>query len=176
MSRNPFGPDELDRTDLALDRVADRLERYAFDQRTEPPLDLAARIRSAIAEEPEPTAGWWISLTAGLGAWRAPARGIAVVAVLVASVVGAFAIGELVQNVREANVGASPSPAPVVSPTPTPSPTVSPSPSATPTPSPSPTVSPTPMPTVRPIPVTPLPAASDDDGGDGGGSGSGSDD
>ncbi|MDQ2689126.1 MAG: hypothetical protein M3Y29_02480, partial [Chloroflexota bacterium] len=86
MSRSPYGPDELDRTDPALDRVAQRLEDYAAARRADPPLDLATRIRAAIDDEPLPRPGWWASMIAGLRAWRGPARALAVAAVVVAAV------------------------------------------------------------------------------------------
>ena len=142
MSRHPYGPDELDREDASLDRVADRLERYATERRAEPPMGLASRIMATIDDEPDPTLGWWASFTSGLAAWRTPARALAVAAVLVAAVVGAIALGELSERARQDNIGSSPSPALLApSPTPTLTPTPSPSPSASSSPTASPSAS-----------------------------------
>jgi len=170
MSRNPYGPDELDREDSSLDRVADRLERYASEQRAEPPMDLANRIMATIDDEPVPARNWWTSFMSGLGAWRTPARALAVAAVLVAAVVGAIAFGELAERARQDNIGSSPSPALL---TPSPSPTVTRTSSPTPTQRPSP--SPSPSPTATPSPSdddeveTPEPSESDNSGPGGGG-------
>lgn len=157
MTRHPYGPDELDRVDPELDRIADELERYAAARSGEPSLGLPSRIQAAIDDEPGPRRGWWAALLAGLRGLRGPARAVAVMAVGVAVVVGALALGELAERARQDNVGSSPSPSPMVTPSVTPTP--SPSPSGTPSPSPSPTASPSDEPTTRPSP-----AASDDDG------------
>jgi hypothetical protein len=151
MSRNPYGPDELDREDASLDRVADQLERYASERSTEPPMDLASRIMATIDDEPDPARGWWTSFLSGLEAWRTPARALAVAAVVVAAVVSAIAFGELAERARQDNVGSSPSPGLL---------TPSATPTATPTPSPAPTESPSPSPSPSP---TASPSASDDD-------------
>ena len=143
MSRHPYGPDELDREDASLDQVADRLERYAAERRVEPPMDLGGRIMSTIDREPDPPRGWWATFASGLTAWRSPARALAIVAVLVAAVVGAIALGELAERARQDNIGSSPSPALLTpSPTPTMTPSLSPTPTPTPSASPSPTASP----------------------------------
>ena len=47
MTRHPYGPDELDRHDPALDDTATSLEEYASASGGEPPMDLAARIKTA---------------------------------------------------------------------------------------------------------------------------------
>ena len=176
MSRNPYGTDEPDRDDPGLDRVADELERYAAAERREPPLDLAGRIHAAVDAEPDPRRGWLRSLTAVLPAWRAPARALAVGAVLLVAVVGALAVGELVERARQADVGASPTPPVVVSPSPSPSASPTPSPSPSPTPSPIPSATPTPVPrTPEPSATgsdeaeTPEPSESDNSGPGGGG-------
>lgn len=152
MSRNPYGTDELDRLDPDLDRVADELERYAASERGEPAVDLAGRVHAAVDAEPDPPLGWRRSLPATLRAWRAPARGLALAAMLVVAVVGALAVSELIERARNGDVGTSPTPA-VISPSPSPSLSATPSPS--PSPSPSPTVAPTPP------PATPVPSASE---------------
>lgn len=169
MSRNPYGSDELDREDASLDRVADRLERYASERRAEPPMDLASRIMATIDDEPDPARGWWTSFMSGLEAWRTPARALAVAAVVVAAVVSAIAFGELAGRARQDNVGSSPSPGlltPRPTPTPTPTPTQSPSPS--PSPSPSLTASPSTSDDDDEI-ETPEPDESDNSGPGGGG-------
>ena len=171
MSRHPYGPDELDREDASLDRVADRLERYATERRAEPPMDLGSRIMATIDDEPDPARGWWATLTLGLAAWRTPARALAIAAVLVAAVVGAIALGELAERARQDNIGSSPSPAlltPSATPTMTPTPTPSPSPS--PSASPSPTVAPSATASEDDDEVeTPEPSESDNSGPGGGG-------
>jgi hypothetical protein len=154
MNRRP--PDPMDSD---LDRVADELERYAAAERGEPPIDLASRIRAAVDEAPDPGAGWRVSLAALLRAWRTPARGLAMSAVLVVAVVGALAVGQLINQARQPDVGTSPSPPAFVSPSPSVSPTTSPSPS----PSPSPTLTPIPSASPTSSPVPPAPSPSDDD-------------
>lgn len=173
MTRHPYGPDELDRDDAALDRVAERLESYAARRSAEPPVDLATRIMATIDDEPAPRAGWWAGASAGLRAWRAPARALAVTAMLVAAVVGAIAIGELAERARQENVGSSPSAVPST-PSPSPTPTATPSPSPTPTPSPS--LVPSPSASDDDEFETPEPSESDDSGSDNSGSGSGGSD
>jgi hypothetical protein len=174
MTRHPYGPDELDRVDPELGRVAGELERYAASRPGEPPLDLAARIQAAIDDESDPRAGWWAAFTAGLRGLRGPARAVAVAAVGVAVVVGALALGDLAERARQDNLGASSTPSPLVTPT------ASPTPSATPSPSPSPsaTASPSDEPSVSPSPSasdgddgfeTPEPGESDHSGPGGGG-------
>ena len=81
MTRHPYGPDELDRHDPALDETARRLEDYASASGGEPPLGLAARVRMAIDAEPPVAVGWWAAF---LG-WRhgVPARMAAVAGVVV---------------------------------------------------------------------------------------------
>lgn len=162
MTRHPFDPSELDRVDPTLDRTAERLERYASETDTSVPAGMVGRIQAAIDDEPAPRQGWWATLLSG-GAWRRPATALAAVAVILAVVVGAVALGDLFEGLR--NVGASPSP--VVSPSETPSPSPTPTPSSTPSPTPTPTavptVTPTPIPTISP-PTTVAPTPSDDDG------------
>jgi hypothetical protein len=187
MTRHPYGPDELDRHDPALDEAATRLEEYASASDGEPPMGLASRIRDAIDAEPPVAIGWWASFLA----WRhgVPARAMAVAGVVVLAMAGALALGELARNARTNNVGTSPEPSviPVPSTTPSdePTPTISPSPSASPTASPTPTPTEVGTPdveTVAPTPSdddeeTPEPSESDHSGpggGGGGGSGSGS--
>jgi uncharacterized membrane protein YgcG len=182
MTRHPYGPDELDRHDPALDETARRLEEYASASGGEPPLGLAARVRMAIDAEPPVVVGWWAAF---LG-WRhgVPARMAAVAGVVVLAVAGALALGEIARNARIDNVGTSPQPSAV--PLPSSTATQEPTPSLSPSPSdlPSPTVAPTPTEreTVEPSHdddgvVTPTPSESDHSGpggGGGGGSGSGS--
>lgn len=178
MNRGPDLPGNPERTDADLERVANELERYAAAERGEPPPDLASRIRAAVDDAPEPSTGWRVSLATLLRAWRAPARGLAMVAVLVVAVVGALAVGQLIDQARQQDVGTSPTPLLVVSPTPSPSlsPTPSPSPSPSPTPSPSPSATPTPSPeppgpsaSESDEPETPEPSESDSSGPGGGG-------
>ena len=154
MIRHPYGPDELDRTDPALDQVAERLQAYASDERSAPPVDLAARIHAAVDAAPDPAAGWWVRV---IGPLSPPARGLAAAAVVVAAVVAALVVADVADLIRNpSNVGTTPSPPAILSPSPSPSPS----------PTESPTVSPSPSPTVSPRPsLTPVPSASDDDGG-----------
>jgi len=181
MTRHPYGPDELDRHDPALDDTAARLEEYASAIRGEPPMDLAARIRTAIEAEPPVVMGWWATFLA----WRhgVPARAVAVAGVVVLAVAGALALGELARNARFDNVGTSPEPSAVPSSTATeePTPSLYPSPTDLPSAVPSPTVAPTPTEreTVEPShdddgAATPTPSESDHSGPGGGGSESGS--
>jgi hypothetical protein len=183
MSRHPYGPDELDRTDPRLDDVAHRLEAYAARHGDEPPIGLAARIRASLADEPRPSAGW----VAGLRAWlRGGPRLLAVAAVVGAAVVGAILIGELAQNARNQDVGSSPGPSVPASqsielspsPSPTTTPTMTPIPAATPVTSPSISPRATVVPTIVPSPSddhggleTPKPSGSDNSGPGGGGGG-----
>jgi hypothetical protein len=174
---NPYDPAELGRHDPELDRVAHELERQVAEMGGEPPLDLSRRIMAAIDEEPIPASRW-----AWLGGFGGPARLLATAAVILIAVVGALAIGSLVEQARP-DVGgpSSPSAVPSLSASPTSSPTASPSP--TPTASPSPTATPSPSatptlePTVRPTPSdddeieTPEPSESDDDNSGPGGGG-----
>jgi len=163
MTHHHYDPSELDRQDSELDSVAERLEGYASATRTEPPIGLVDRIVAAIDEEPAPRTAWWTRVTA----WRRPAQGLAAAAVVIAAITGALAVGELVDQARQRNVGSSPSPrvetSPSVAPSMTPSPSLVPSPSE----SASPTVAPSPPgPTVSPTPEdasTPAPTATDDD-------------
>ena len=186
MTRHPYGPDELDRHDPALDDAATRLEDYASANGGQPPMDLAARIHAAIDAEPPPAIGWWAAFLA----WRhgVPARAMAAAGVVVLAVAGALALGELARNARVDNVGSSPSAAPL--PSLSPSDVVTPSPSPSPSVTPTPTASPEPTETESPEARTPLPTATGDDdehaetpepsqsdnSGPGGGGGSGGDD
>lgn len=186
MTRHPYGPDELDRHDPDLDAIAERLERYAGDVPDEVPIGLAARIHAAIDDEPMPAAGWWASLIGGR--LSGSARAFAVAGVVALAIVGAFAIGEVAQALRQPNVGTSPSPSTVSSPSQSPSATPEPTATSSPSPTvPTPTLSPSPLPISTAQPTIPLPTATDDHGGDrsprpsgsdhsgpgGGGSGSG---
>jgi hypothetical protein len=168
MTHHPYGPDELDRADPDLDRVAHELEQYASGYEGRPPIGLAGRINAAIDAEPDPQRGWWATLLAGPGTWRV-SRAMAAAAVIAIAVVGALALGQIVESLRP-DVGSTPPPSPVVSPSdsPSPSPTPTPSPSPSPTLSPTPTVAPTIAPTLSPtsVPSTPVPTASDDDDDD----------
>ena len=159
MTHHPFDPTELARRDPERERTAEHLERYAAATDSPPALDLVARISAAVDEEPDPSGGWWTSLTAGLVAWRRPALMLAAAAVVVAVAVGAVALGDLFERVR--NVGSSPEPSVIVSPSPSATPTPSPSPSPTPTPSASPSGEPSSSPT--PPTGAPTVSPSDDD-------------
>ncbi|MGH2402648.1 MAG: hypothetical protein ACRDE6_08035 [Candidatus Limnocylindria bacterium] len=176
MTRHPFDSGELGRTDPEMDRVGQQLERYAADRADEPPMDLAARIQATLDEEPIPAAGWWASLLGVLATWHGPARLALAAAVVLAVVVGAVTLGELVDRART-NTGASPSPSVIVTPTPTasPTPTIAPTPTPTATPSPSPSTTPTPLPTESDDGgeelETPEPSESDDDNSGPGGGG-----
>lgn len=161
MNRRPDSFGQPDRVDPDLERIVDELERYAAAEKRGPPLDLAGRIRAAVEAAPDPDAGWRIPLAALLRAWRAPARGLAMAAVLVVAVVGALAVGQLIDQARRPDIGTSPSPA-IVSPSPSISPTVTPSPSASPSPSPSPSPTPTPPASATPTPPVPSPSGSDE--------------
>jgi hypothetical protein len=158
MTSNPFDSGELGRTDPELDRVAQRLERYAADAGGQPPLDLVTRIRDAVDREPAPGRGvmHWLRLHSR------PLTAAAAAAAVVAVVAGALAIGQLAERTQQ-QVGTSPSPAvgPTLTPSPTPTPT--PSPTDSPTPTPSPSASPSPSPTAS---ETAAPSATDDHGGD----------
>lgn len=166
MTRHPFDPNELGRSDAGLDQVAHDLERYAAQTSGEPPVDLAARVRAAVDAQPH-ARGRIGSL---LAAWSGPARAAVGAAAVVLIVAGAVALGQLIERARE-QVGATPSPSVTVPPTPTPTPTPSPTPTASPTPSP--TLSPPPTPSITPEvtpsdddfePETPEPSESDDSG------------
>ena len=161
MIRHPYGPDELDRANPALDRVAERLQAYASDERSGPPVDLAAHIRAAVDASPDPALGWWARVVAP---FATPVGGAAAAAVVAAAVIAALVIGDLADLIRNpGNVGTTPSPPAILSPSP--SPTISVSPTPTPTPSPSPSPSVTPMPTSGPASEAPGPSATDDHGG-----------
>jgi hypothetical protein len=181
MTRHPFDSGELGRTDPEVDRLGQQLERYAADLADVPPMDLAARIRATLDDEPTPTTGWWASLLGILATWHGPARLALAAAVVLAAVAGAFTLGELADRART-NTGATPSPSVTVTPTPTPTPTPTMRPTPTPTPSPSPSSTPTPMPTESGDDddelETPEPSETEDDdnsgpGGGGGNSGPG---
>lgn len=159
MTRHPYGPDELDRVDPELDHIAEELERYAAARSAEPSLGLASRIRAAVDDEPEPRRAWWAAFGASVRGLRGPARAAAVMAMGVAVIVGALALGELAERARQDNVGTSPSPSPIFTPSATPTRSPSPSDTPSPSPSPSPSASPSDEATVRPSPT-----ASDDDG------------
>jgi hypothetical protein len=159
MIRHPYGPDELDRTDPALDGIAEQLQTYASDQRSGPPLDLAARIHAAIEVEPDPAVGWWARFTSSMVPWATPTRGLAAVAVVAAAVIVALVVGDLANLVRgPISPGSSPSPSFVI---PSPTPFRSSTPSVSPSPSPSPSSEPSQ--TSSPRPSTPAPSATDDD-------------
>lgn len=186
MTHHPFDPEELDRPTPALAAVARELEEVARTERGQPPADLAARIASRIDEEPVRAGPFGL---AGLFASRRSISAFVTAAAAVGVIVAAVALGQLIGQLRQLDVGSTPSPAvtePSVSPTPSPSP--SPTPTSTPsaTPSPSPTPSPT---ETDDESETPEPSESeddddssgrgrggDDDGDDSSGSGSGGDD
>ena len=152
MIRHPYGPDELDRNDPVLDAVAEQLEAFASDQRSAPPLDLAARIHAAVDAAPDPAVGWWVRFTGPMAPWWLPARGIAAAAVVATAVAVALVAGNLAELTRGPIAPASsPSPSVIVTPTPSPSPSQTPSPSASPSPS------------ARQRSATPVPSASDDE-------------
>lgn len=182
MTRHPFDSGELGRSDQEMDRIGAGLERYASDAGNEPPIDLAARIRATLDHEPIPSSGLWASVLAALAGLHGPARLVMATAVLLAAMLGAVAIGDLVDSARR-DTGSSPEPSEVVAPTPTPTPTPSPTPSPTPTPTLSPTPTPSPSPSESDDDdegETPEPNESDDDnsgpgGGDNSGPGSGDD-
>jgi hypothetical protein len=194
MSRLPFDEAEIGGAAQDLGPVAEALERYAASSDSAEPADLSERILAAVNREPIPRR----SLAARLGGLFGSARGgRLLVAAALASVVfaGAVLAGQLVDTIRDVDVGDSPSADP------TPTVTPSPIPSEQPSPTPSPTEAPT-TPRATPDEASPLeterpsPTASEDDdeddddnsgpggGGDddnsgpggGGGSGSGSDD
>ena len=100
MIRHPYGPDELDRSDSALDAIAERLQAFASDERSGPPIDLAARIHAAVDAAPDPAVGWWAPFTGPVAPWSIPARGIAAAAVVAAAVVTALAVGDLADLIR----------------------------------------------------------------------------
>ena len=157
MTRHPFDSGELGRNDPEMDRLGAGLERFAAEAGGEPPLDLSARIRTALDDEPVPAGGWWASMLGVFAPWHGPARLALGTAVVAAAVIGAIALGDLAGRARN-NVGSSPTPSVIA--TPSPSPTQAPTPSQTPSPTPSST--PTPLPSA---PATLSPSASDDHGG-----------
>jgi hypothetical protein len=167
MTHHPYGPDELDRADPELEGVAHELERYATSQHGQPPPDLVGRIHAAIDAVPDPERHWWTSLLVGPGSWRPVGRMMAAAAVLAIAVLGAVAVGQVIDSVRP-DVGTSPQPSPVTRPSESPTPSASPSPTPTPTASPTPTPSVEPSLTVTPTPppATAVPTASDDDDDD----------
>ena len=154
MRRHPFDSDELGRTDPEMDRVAERLERYASDAGGEPPPDLVTRIQAALDEEPIPRRGWYAGLVARLDPWRGAVRLAAAALVVAAAVVGALTLGELADRSRNDTGGP---PVPTVPVMPSSSPTLAPTPTPTPTPTPIQVVNvvatPTPTPTPTPAPV-----------------------
>jgi hypothetical protein len=176
MIRHPYGPDELDRTDLELDGIAEQLQDYSAGQSSSPPIDLAARIHAAVDAEPDPAVGWWARVTGPMAGWGMLARGLTAAAVVTAAIVAAFAVGGLGDLVRgPISPGTSPGPS-VVSPIPSPHISPTPSPTPSPSPSPSPSVSPTPRQSAAPTPTddaggveTPEPSESDHSGTGGGG-------
>ena len=160
MIRHPYGPDELDRNDPALDGIAEQLQDYASGVRSAAPLDLAARIHAAVEAAPDPTVGWWARIAGPMATWAPPVRGLAAAAVVTAAVVTALIVGSLSDLVRgPVQPGTTPSPPGVVSPIP--------SPSLSPSPLPTPTRSPTPSPSPSDDEATPSPSPSDDDIGEG---------
>ena len=163
MTRHPYGPDELDRHDPALDDTATSLEDYASASGGEPPMDLAARIKTAIDAEPAMPIGWWATFLA----WRhgVPARMAAAAGVVVLAVAGALALGELARNARIDDVGTSPEPSVVPAPSSIPSDVPTPSPSPSASERPSPTLTPQPTQRATPQAGTPQPTATDDHGG-----------
>lgn len=188
MTHHPFDPEELDRPTPALAAVARELEEVARTERGQPPADLAARIASRIDEEPVRAGPFGL---AGLFASRRSISAFVTAAAAVGVIVAAVALGQLIGQLRQLDVGSTPSPAvtePSVSPTPPTS--LSPSPTPTSTPSATPSPSPTPSPTeTDDESETPEPSESeddddssgrgrggDDDGDDSSGSGSGGDD
>lgn len=184
MTSHPFDSSELGRVEPDLDPVGQLLERYAADVGAEPPMDLAARIRIAVEDQPLGH-GPIASLFA---AWAGPAQAMAAGALLGLIVVGAVALGQLVDRASE-QVGATPSPSVLSTPSPTESSSASPTPSPTPTPTQRPTPTPAPSAVAPPSASdeieleTPEPSESDNSGsgsgnsgpgGGGGGGGSGS--
>lgn len=165
MTRRPFDPDELPGVE-GLEEVTAELDRYAGATSDAPADDVATRIMAAVAGEPLPRRGAAARVSAffaGLGPMRRPAQAVALVAVLALGLGGALLAGGLIGQLRELQVGTSPSPAPTNSPSPSPSP----SPTLAPSPSPSPTVSPSPTPSTSPTEAaTPRPTATDDDDDD----------
>jgi hypothetical protein len=153
MTRHPFDSGELGRNDPEMDRVGAHLERYAAEVADEPPIDLVTRIQATIDEEPVPATGWWASLLAAFSAWQQPARLAVATAVVVAAVVGAFAVSGLVDRARN-DIGTSPVPSVIVSPSPIA--TATPTPTAVPTPTPTSSASPSASGSAEPT-------ASDDD-------------
>ena len=140
MIRHPYGPDELDRRDPALDGIAEQLQAFASDLRSGPSVGLAGRIHAAVDAAPDPAIGWWVRFSGPMAPWATPARGFAAAAVVAAAVVAALVVGDLADLVLGPIApGGTPSPSVIVSPTPSPtlSPSPSPSPSLSPSPSPS---------------------------------------
>lgn len=181
MTRHPFDSDELGRNDPDMEQIGARLERYASEAGHEPPVDLAARIRAALDDEPIPSTGWWASMLATVARLHGPARLIVATAVLLVAVLGAVAIGDVIDWARQ-DTGSSPNPSEIVAPSPTPTST----PTVTPSPTPSPTATASPSPSASDDEdddeeETPEPSESDDDnsgrgGGDNSGPGGGGDD
>ena len=186
MTHHPFDPEELDRPTPALAAVARELEEVARTERGQPPADLAARIASRIDEEPVRAGPFGL---AGLFASRRSISAFVTAAAAVGVIVAAVALGQLIGQLRQLDVGSTPSPA-VIEPSVSPTPSRSPSPTPTSTPSATPSPSPTPSPTETDDELeTPEPSESeddddssgrgrggDDDGDDSSGSGSGGDD
>lgn len=193
MTRRGFDPDELAFGE-ELEEVAADLGRYAEETRAAPTPDLAARIMAAVEEAPLPRRGGVERLAAffaGLGPMRRPIQALALVAVLAIGVGGALVLGGVIGQLRELQVGTTPSPEPTPTPilVPSPTPSSSSTPSLAPSPSPSPSSSPAATPTVAPTVVptatddddddeSPRPTATDDDdgGGNSGPGGGGGDD
>lgn len=177
MIRLPWDPDEIGAHDGRLDRVAERLSRYATEQGTAADPSLAHRIRAAIEAEPLPQGPWWRRLR-GVAPLRGPARVLAAAVVVVAGVVGGMALGEFAQLIQRGGAGSTPPPA-VTTPSPRPSPTITPSASPSASPSPSPSADPAPaqpsVPEASPSEELETPEPSEDDEGNSGPGGGGDD-
>lgn len=129
----PFEPE--DRAEQALQRYAERVHGV-------PPPEFIDRVMAAVEQAPAPRRGILGLIAALPAAWHRPLHAVALVAVLVAGVVGTIAAGELLISFR--SVGNQPSSPPSVAPA-----TVEPSATSQPTPSLRVTPSPTPDPSDR---------------------------
>ena len=177
MSRMPFEVAEIGPAHPTLGLVARELERYTARVTAVPPPGLMAGINAAIAAEEPPRLGLvgWLRGLPPLSPVVLRTAAVAA-AVAVAALAAVFA-GEIVQQIRNPNVGESP--VPVVSPSERPEASPEATPSLAPTPSPSATSEPTPtlLPGELPPPDagggTPLPSAQETPDADGDNSGPG---
>ena len=126
----PTDPDGLRSDGGDLHGVIDELDRYLDLTDADPSPGFGQRVMEAVEAEPAPRRSLLSWLTASSGGARRSLQAIAVAAVLLLAVAGAFAGGQLAGLLRgSATPAASSTTAPTVSPRPTSTPSLIPSPS-----------------------------------------------